>query len=584
MSSLPSVNGMLSGQYGYGPNRGGQGGYGTHGGYGPNQGGQGGYGPNQGGQGGYGSYGGYGPNQGGQGGYGPHGGYPNQGGYGPNQGGHGPNQGGYGPNQQGQGVPAEEPSKPELPFLPAQPPVVQNPQFNAKEVKNAGSFRPNQGQNQQGGFGPHGGNGPHGQWGPQGNNQQWNRQGGYQQQQGGYPNQGGYGYQQPAPDSAHEHPLNYNEKLNEKCRVCLQDIGGQAGYKCPSCPIVLCLNCSNRIFYGNKKKSAHQHQLALKNRNSWKCDLCKKMYKGNASFYCKQCDFDACDKCYLEEQQQGGFPPQQGYGQQGYGQQWYGQQGYGQQGYQQPVPDSAHEHPLNYNEKLNENCKVCLQNIGGQAGYKCPSCPVVLCLNCSNRIFYGNKKKTCHKHDLALKNRNTWRCNLCKKMYKGNASFYCKQCDFDACDKCYLEEPQQGGFPPQQGYGQQGYQQQGYGRQGYGQQGYGQQGYQQPVPDSAHEHPLNYNERLNENCKVCLQNIGGQAGYKCPSCPVVLCLNCSNRIFYGNKKKTCHKHDLALKNRNTWRCNLCKKNYRGNASFYCQQCDFDACDKCYLQN
>ena len=197
----------------------------------------------------------------------------------------------------------------------------------------------------------------------------------------------------------------------------MKTIGGKPGYKCGQCPIFLCLDCSNRIFYGNKKKSVHAHDLALKSRNSWKCNLCKKMYRGNASFYCKQCDFDACDKCY---QQQGGYPQQGGYG------------------YQQQ-PESAHEHPLNYKENLTESCKVCMKNIGGQAGYKCDNCPLVLCFNCSNKIFYGKKKKTAHKHDLALKNRNSWKCNLCKKIYKGNASFFCQQCDFDACEKCYLE-------------------------------------------------------------------------------------------------------------------------------------------------
>ena len=62
---------------------------------------------------------------------------------------------------------------------------------------------------------------------------------------------------------------------------------------------IVCMNCANRAFYGNKNKSVHPHELALKSRNSWKCDLCKKMYKGTASFYCKQCDFDVCDKCYI---------------------------------------------------------------------------------------------------------------------------------------------------------------------------------------------------------------------------------------------------------------------------------------------
>ena len=168
-------------------------------------------------------------------------------------------------------------------------------------------------------------------------------------------------------------------------------------------------------------------------------------------------------------------------------------------------------------------------------------------------------------------------------MYRGIASFYCKQCDFDVCDKCYLEEVQQ----QPQGYQPQGYQPQGYqGYQGYPPQGgYNQQPYyQQPVPESAHEHPLNYNQNLNENCRVCQQKIEGKDGYKCGDCPLVLCLNCSNRIFYGNKKKSIHPHDLELKSRNSWRCNLCKKIYRGTASFYCKNCDFDACQNCYLQS
>ena len=35
----------------------------------------------------------------------------------------------------------------------------------------------------------------------------------------GYDQGYGYGYQQPVPESAHEHPLNYNENLKEKCKM-----------------------------------------------------------------------------------------------------------------------------------------------------------------------------------------------------------------------------------------------------------------------------------------------------------------------------------------------------------------------------
>ena len=265
--------------------------------------------------------------------------------------------------------------------------------------------------------------------------------------QGGFSQHGG---NQQQPESAHEHPLNYIQQLNDQCKVCMKNIGGKDGYKCNSCEIVLCFNCANKIFYGNKKKSAHSHPLALKPRISWKCDLCQIIYQGVASFYCKKCDFDVCEKCYLDEggytHQQGGYAHQQGGYQQQQGDYPQQQGGYPQQqgGYPQQQggcqqqPESAHEHPLNYSQQLNEQCKICMQNIGGQQGYKCNSCNIVLCLNCANRVFYGNKKKSAHYHPLALRFRESWKCDICKIVYRGSASFYCKQCDFDACDKCYL--------------------------------------------------------------------------------------------------------------------------------------------------
>ena len=198
--------------------------------------------------------------------------------------------------------------------------------------------------------------------------------------------------------------------------MCLKNINNQAGYKCGNCPITLCLNCANRIIYG-KKKTIHNHYLTLKNRNSWKCDLCKKMYKGKASFYCKFCDLDACDRCYFEE-------PQQEYN--------YQQGGYGYQG---QTESKFHEHLLNYYESLSDTCKLCLQNIGGKDGYKCNVCLLSLCFSCHNKIIYRNKQKSIHPHDLLLRNNKAWKCDLCRKIYRGNASFNCKSCDFDACDK-----------------------------------------------------------------------------------------------------------------------------------------------------
>ena len=106
---------------------------------------------------------------------------------------------------------------------------------------------------------------------------------------------GGY-----TPESAHEHPLIYDEHLKKECKICRQVLNNQPGYRCGNCDITLCLTCSNRVFYGNKNKSAHAHALALKTRDKWRCDVCKKNYIGGASFFCKQCDFDACINCFIK--------------------------------------------------------------------------------------------------------------------------------------------------------------------------------------------------------------------------------------------------------------------------------------------
>ena len=456
-------------------------------------------------------------------------------------------------------------------------------------------------QNQpfQGGMNPHGFNqpqqmgfppqGPHGNFfPPQGPN--FNQQGFYQQQ-----------YQQPEPESLHEHPLNFEEKIENKCKICLQNIGDKGGYKCNDCPIILCIDCSQRIFYGTKKKQLHEHDLLLKDRNSWHCNLCKTNYLDNASFYCEKCDFDICDKCFLEENQsqpqpqpqtssqqfqppyQQPYPPQQGaYSQQQGGYQQYQdsyqiQEGYQQQQYQELQPESEHEHPLNFENKINNNCVLCLQFIGDKGGYKCNECPIFLCINCSDKIFYGYKNKTIHQHDLILKDKNNWICNVCKKPKKEKASFYCPQCNFNVCDDCFIDQNAQGyQQQPNEYYNPQDQQ---YQQGAYSQdQGY----YQGPEPESTHEHPLHYEEKLNTKCKLCPKNIEGKDGYKCKDCSLVLCFDCSDKIFYGNKKKSIHEHDLHLKERNNWKCNICKKSNKSNASFYCSKCDYDACDDCFI--
>ena len=467
-------------------------------------------------------------------------------------------------------------------FPPNQNNFPQNQSFPGNMNQSQGFNHPHQ----QMGFPPQG---PQGNFfPPQGPN--FNQQG----QQGFYQPQ--FQQPQPEPESHHEHPLNFEGKIEDKCKICLQNIGDKGGYKCGDCPIILCIDCSQKIFYGNKKKQIHEHELMLKDRNSWHCNLCNKNYMDNASFYCEKCDFDACDKCFIEEavpqlqipqpQFQPQFPqpfqPQQeAYSQQQGGYQQYQQNGnypyqvpeeYQQQ-YQEQQPESEHEHPLNFENKLNNNCVFCLQLIGEKGGYLCKKCPIFLCLNCSDKIFYGNKNRNIHQHELLLKDRNNWNCNVCKQPKIEKASFFCVQCNFDVCNGCFINEngQVQEYYPSQNNQFQQSIYEQEQ-----------DDNYQEPIPESTHEHPLLYEDKINSKCKLCLKKIEGKEAYKCKDCQLVLCFDCSDKIFYGNKKKPIHEHDLHLKERENWKCNICKKLNKSNASFYCTKCDFDVCDDCFI--
>ena len=99
----------------------------------------------------------------------------------------------------------------------------------------------------------------------------------------------------------HEHPL-IQEPSSDSCKVCNESLGGTAAYVCRQCPLILCYNCGKKIYLNHKDKQVHPHPLSLKFRYSWKCDICKTIYKYIASFYCMACDFDVCTKCYCHIQ------------------------------------------------------------------------------------------------------------------------------------------------------------------------------------------------------------------------------------------------------------------------------------------
>ena len=166
--------------------------------------------------------------------------------------------------------PQEQPQFNQSPLLPQQPP------FNGPEQPQQPPFNPQQQPPL---------NGP--QPGLPGFNQQQN-----------FPPQQGIDQQRP-PDIVHEHPLNYIPSTNLACSICKQNINNQPGYKCDQCPIGLCMNCSNRVFFGQKKANLHPHPLNLRFQNEWRCNVCNILYKENSIFYCQHCNFGICASCYV---------------------------------------------------------------------------------------------------------------------------------------------------------------------------------------------------------------------------------------------------------------------------------------------
>ena len=97
----------------------------------------------------------------------------------------------------------------------------------------------------------------------------------------------------------HEHNQIDKLKITGDCSMCKKKIEGQEGYKCKNCPLSLCMECVNKIITESKRESLHIHDLLLKYKKGWVCDICKIQYKNKASFSCTNCDYDLCEKCYL---------------------------------------------------------------------------------------------------------------------------------------------------------------------------------------------------------------------------------------------------------------------------------------------
>ena len=104
--------------------------------------------------------------------------------------------------------------------------------------------------------------------------------------------------------------------------------------------------------------------------------------------------------------------------------------------------NGSHEHSLK-NILLNDICVFCCYHIFNKMGYICESCDLVLCENCYEKIYIYDVNNF-HRHNLILKFREEWFCNICKQCYKNKYSCFCESCDFDVCYKCYYNSDKKG--------------------------------------------------------------------------------------------------------------------------------------------
>ena len=100
-----------------------------------------------------------------------------------------------------------------------------------------------------------------------------------------------------------------------------------------------------------------------------------------------------------------------------------------------------------------------------------------------------------------------------------------------------------------------------------------------------HEHPLILSIQNDKLCNICLQSLNNTLAHKCNSCLFIICQNCISNIFKGKINIKLHPHKLKLKFHNhEWTCIECQCLYMKDKciSFYCDQCNQNFCDFCYL--
>ena len=211
------------------------------------------------------------------------------------------------------------------------------------------------------------------------------------------------------PSDAHEHPLSNEQLNNETCIICNKNQTCEQGNKCKECQLIICDLCSHNISIESQSHFKHDHPLCIKKGKNIKCNVCKKETKYMTFYFnCKQCNHNICLYCYNPERKR------------------------------EDNELLLHEHPLiKFNEANNIKCQMCENEI--KSGYKCSSCQIFLCYECTNNIYSHKKKQELHEHPLFLTFREEWSCIFCNCCFKNTLSFYCKKCNLDYCADCFLE-------------------------------------------------------------------------------------------------------------------------------------------------
>ncbi len=173
----------------------------------------------------------------------------------------------------------------------------------------------------------------------------------------------------------------------------------------------MCENCVCILVPYYYSFDKHKHNLMIKEKENYKCDICKRTsgFKNKFCFFCDECNFGICLECFIPQNKN--------------------------------EKEKVHEHPLKFNNNIPSLiCKICGE--GKKEGYKCDCCKMELCNNCYNNLINNliNKKGSIsHQHKVLLGLRDKWSCTICKNENKNQICLICKDCNLNYCLNCFFK-------------------------------------------------------------------------------------------------------------------------------------------------